>query len=120
MFAILEQGKDTSRKPVDKAIHRIATNPLYPWSIKEVVAEAGCSREHFTRVFHERFDQSPADWLNQQRVKHALYLLGNTFMTVSDIAIQAGFSSTHTMARLIKQDTGKAPSQLRAADLIAK
>ncbi len=113
MFSVLEQAKNTDRKPVDKAIHKIISNPLYPWSIKEVVKDAGCSREHFTRIFTERFSQSPADWLNQQRVKHALYLLGHTNMSVQDIAIQAGFSSTHTMARQIKQETGQAPSQLR-------
>ena len=114
MFSILEQGKHVGRKPVDRAIHRIVNNPLYPWSIKKVVSESGCSREHFTRVFQERFQHSPADWLNQQRIKHAIYLLQHTDMSVGDIALQSGFSSTHTMARLIRQDTGQSPSHLRA------
>ena len=113
MFSILEQGKHSGRKPVDRAIHRVVNNPLYPWSIKSVVADSGCSREHFTRVFQERYQHSPADWLNKQRVKHAIYLLQHTFMTVADIAVQSGFSSTHTMARLIRQETGSSPSQIR-------
>lgn len=116
LFVILDQAKDVARKPVDKAIHRIVTNPLYPWSIKSVVKDCGCSREHFTRIFSERFSASPADWLNQQRVKHALYLLSHTSMSVADIATQAGFSSTHTMARQVKQESGLAPSQIRSAD----
>lgn len=114
MFSVLEEAKDTDRRPVDKAIHRVISNPLYPWSLKEVVKEVGCSREHFTRSFGERFGQSPADWLNQQRVRHALHLLQHSSLTIQEVAEQAGFSSTHTMARQLKRETGRAPSQLRS------
>lgn len=113
LYDLREQGRDVLRKPVDKAIHRLLHNPCYPWSIKELVQELGCSREHFTRVFIERFQASPADWLNQQRLKQALYLLEQSNIPIQDVARQSGFSSTHTMARLIRQETALSPSAYR-------
>ena len=102
-----------TQSPVERAIDDLLANPAAPWSLKEVADEHGVSREHLTRAFLGRIGQPPATWLNQARVTKASHLLGQTDIAIADIAEQAGFSSTHTMARLIKEATGHSPSHYR-------
>lgn len=102
-----------TQSPVERAIDDLLANPAAPWSLKEVADEHGVSREHLTRAFLGRIGQSPAAWLNQARIAKARHLLGQSDIGMSDIAIQAGFSSTHTMARLIKEATGLSPRLYR-------
>ncbi|MFA7256261.1 MAG: hypothetical protein WC047_01615, partial [Kiritimatiellales bacterium] len=47
LIRVLDRYRSASRTPVDQALTRLRANPLYPWSLKELVAEEGCSREHF-------------------------------------------------------------------------
>lgn len=102
-----------TQSPVERAIDDLLANPAAPWSLKEVADVHGVSREHLTRAFLGRIGQPPATWLNQARITKACHLLGQTDIAIGDIAVQAGFSSTHTMARLIKETTGHAPSHYR-------
>ncbi len=99
--------------PVEQAIDDLCAKPAAAWSLKEVAERHGISREHLTRAFLARVGQSPAAWLNQARVAKACHLLGQTDIELSDVAVQAGFSSAHTLARLIKQATGLSPRLYR-------
>jgi AraC-like DNA-binding protein len=100
-------------KPVDQALARLRDNPYYPWSIKELVEEEGCSREHFFRAFRERYKTTPSVWLGQQRAKQARYLLQTTRLTVEDIALQCGFSGAHSLARTLRRIYQQGPTGLR-------
>lgn len=106
----------SQQAPVERAIDDLLANPAAPWSLKEVAERHGVSREHLTRAFLGRVGQPPATWLNQARVSKALHLLRQTDIPVRDVVQQAGFSSTHTMARLVKEATGRAPSHFREED----
>ncbi len=113
LMRLLDQYSSRFRKPVDQALARLRANPFYPWSLKELVAEEGCSREHFSRVFNERYQTTPAAWLSQQRVEHARYLLQTTHLTVEDIAQQCGLSGSHSLARALRRIYQKGPRAIR-------
>ena len=99
--------------PADRALARMRNNPYYPWSIKELVAEEGCSREHFFRVFRMRYKTTPAAWLTQRRAEQARYLLQTTRLTVEDIAQQCGLSGAHGLARILRRIYQQGPNELR-------
>jgi len=102
-----------AQSPVERAIDELLRNPTYPWSLKRLADQYGCSREHFTRVFRRRVGQSPGSWLAQERQRRALHLLRHTNLPVAVIAEQSGYSSTHTLARQVRTLTGFSPRTLR-------
>lgn len=99
---------------VDRAIDGMLANPLFPWSLKEIARAHACTREHLTRRFKQRIGSSPADWLNRQRLAVAKHLLVSSGLSMTAVAEQAGFASTHTMARQLKADSGCSPRAYRA------
>jgi AraC-like DNA-binding protein len=102
-----------TQSPVERAIDELLADPAAPWSLKSLAERHDISREHLTRVFQQRLGQPPGAWLNQERVAKAMQLLRLTDISVRDVAMQAGFSSTHTLARQIKDRTGCSPLQIR-------
>ena len=113
LIRLLDQYNGRFQTPVDWAVDRLRANPFYPWSLKELAEEEGCSREHFSRVFRERYQTTPAAWLSQQRVGHARHLLQTTSFTVEDIAHQCGFSGAHGLARTLRRIDQKGPRAIR-------
>ena len=113
LIRLLDQYSELSSTPVEQALARMRANPLYPWSLKELVAEEGCSREHFCRVFKERYKTTPAAWLSQQRTAHARYLLQTTQLTSDEIASQCGFSGPHGLARTLRRVYQCGPQAVR-------
>jgi AraC-like DNA-binding protein len=103
--------------PAERALARMRNNPYYPWSIKELTEEAGCSREHFFRVFKEHYQTTPSVWLSQQRAAQARYLLLTTRLTVEDVALQCGFSGAHGLARTLRRIYQQSPKELRAPSI---
>lgn len=101
--------------PVQRAIAKLVENPLHNWSLKELASEAGCTRDHLTRVFTVRFGLGPKEWLLAQRVSHAIKLLGETNLPVQEIARQTGAGSPHTLIRLVSRATGLSPTEYRTA-----
>ena len=116
VILLISNARERERQtlsPVELAIDELMANPAAPWSLKALADRHAISREHLTRVFQQRLGQPPGAWLNQQRVSKALHLLRQTDISIKDVAIQAGFSSTHTLARQIRETTGEGPLQTR-------
>ncbi len=109
----LAEQTEARSSPVREALARLAENPLHPWSLKELAREAGCSRDHLTRVFQEQFGRPPKAWLNERRTEQALILLESTVLPVAAIARQAGLGSAHALARLVRDRTGLSPRAYR-------
>lgn len=107
------RGKET-RPPVERAIDDILRNPTFPWSIKEIAARHGCSREHLSRLFSDRVGVSPVTYLLQERTRRAVELLRDSNLTVAEIVTRSGFPSTSALARSVRVETGLSPRALRA------
>lgn len=113
LFAHAERQLDEALSPVQRAVQQLLREPTRPWSLKQLAQEYDCSREHLTRVFHESVGQSPAAYLAQARLRKAMHLLTETNLPLADVAEQAGFAHVHTLARQVRQATGKPPSAHR-------
>lgn len=120
LFAQAESGFSGRISAVNLAIHRIASSPFYPWNLKYLAAECGCSREHLTREFTARYGVSPRQYLIQHRTERALYLLQHTALPLSAVASQSGFPNTSALARQIQIATGKSPKKHRPVQHIDK
>lgn len=82
-------------------------------SLEEVASFAGFSKFHFSRLFKQFTNVSFYKYVNQQRIAHAEELLSNPDLSVTQIAIQCGFSSTSSFIRMFKQLKNCTPTDFR-------
>jgi len=109
MLAIYREQLAGSRgnDPVGYGRHLIENRFRSPTSLKEVIAAVGMSREHFTRVFTERYGESPGGYLRRLRLEHARLLARTSTMPVEDLAPACGFASAQTFRRAYQRQFGR-------------
>lgn len=70
------------------------------------------------RTVHNVFEQhgsTPAAFIRERRLDRTRYLLENTRIPLSDIAVMCGFGELSTFSRAFRRSSGVAPSQHRRA-----
>lgn len=75
---------------------------------------SGFSKYHFTRLFKQYTDSTFYDYLIYRRIKAAEELLANPELSITEIALQSGFSSISTFNRIFRQKKGCTPSEYRS------
>jgi AraC-like DNA-binding protein len=113
LFAGERQAHARTQSPVERALDDLLRSPTSPWSLKQLAERHGVSREHFTRMFHSRLGEAPAHYLARVRRQRAMELLAQTALPVAEVARQAGYASTHTMARQVRLFSGLSPRAIR-------
>ena len=77
------------------------------------VHRLGCSDRHLRRAFSEEFKVSPVQYLQTCRLLLAKNLLTDTALTVTDVAMAAGFGSLRRFNDLFKKQYRLSPTGLR-------
>jgi len=104
------------REPIQTAIHICQTRFREPLGVKELAAETGLTREHFSRLFAQATQSSPARFLRQLRVEAAQQLISQHSISLKEVALRCGFPSAKAMNRALAetpQPTKKPFSQKR-------
>ena len=113
LFEFAQHRQQQRQTPVQRAIDAILARPAQPWSLQEIAHRFGCTREHLSRCFYEQRGQWPASYIAEARLHRAMQLLRDTTLPVSDIAKQAGFGTTHSLARCVRDAAGCSPTAYR-------
>lgn len=87
--------------------------------LEDLAAEAKLSPFYFARLFKQSVGVSPLAYLTQLRMEKACALLENTGLSVTEIAIEVGYSSSQSLSRTFLRHQNKTPSEYRrvACDL---
>lgn len=81
----------------------------------EMISEStGFSKYHFSRLFKQYTGFTFCDYLCHRRIKVAEELLARPDLSVTEVALQAGFPSISTFNRLFKQYKNCTPSEYRS------
>jgi AraC-like DNA-binding protein len=81
--------------------------------MKEVAAQAGMSREHFTRLFAREMGCGPAAFLRRIRVEAAARLLRTTELPVAEAAFRSGWASATKLDLFFRRRYGVSPREYR-------
>ena len=81
--------------------------------VGKLAAMVCMSPQSFAPAFKRAFKTSPAQYVLQERVKWACWLLANTNARIAAVAAETGFSSQSHLTTVLKRRTGKTPDELR-------
>lgn len=82
-------------------------------SLDDIAKIAGFSKYHFTRLFKQFTNNTFYKYLNQKRIETALILLADPSISITDVAMQSGFTNSSTFIRVFKSEKGCTPTEFR-------
>lgn len=91
----------------------IRADPSRRWTVAELADRASLSRAQFVRRFTAHTGLPPVRYLIQARIARAEELLGETSMSVTQVAATLGYPDVAYFSRQYRSCTGRAPSRLR-------
>jgi AraC family transcriptional regulator len=96
---------------VNRALDHIVRNLAQPLRLEDV-SEAACfSPFHFHRIFKGLLGETLNQFVKRQRLERALYLMSHApRRSLTDVALDCGFSSSSDFSRSFKQRYGVPPS----------
>ena len=107
------QGGDAVAQAVDY-IHRHCAERI---TISELSAMLGMSNSSFSHSFKRETGFSPYDYLINQRINQAKYLLWAHDLSVGEIAEKVGFNSPANFIKKFREKMGMTPAQFRKTEL---
>jgi len=96
-----------------QAIEYIDTHLDRELSLDRIAKVINISPTYFASLFKRATGISPHQYVIKQRVERAKLLLSKTDLSISDIALQVGFSSQSHLTQQFKRMTGITPKQVR-------
>jgi len=91
----------------------IETNISAPLSLEELAREACLSRFHFSRLFKSHVGIGPKQFILTLRINRAIALLRSLDLTITTVALRAGFNELGEFTRQFRKFTGLTPSAFR-------
>lgn len=100
---------DSLRKSV-KYIHAHIGERI---SLDDLCTLINVTPQHLIRLFKRGLGMSPVEYINHVKVSHAIQLLGQSNLTVEEIAYKLGFSNPSYFSRVFRKHNGNAPNEER-------
>lgn len=91
----------------------IDKNYMYDISLDSLASLAGYSKYHFSRIFKKESSYTFIELVKRRRIKAASVMLLEANLSITDIAMQSGFSSLTTFNRVFKEIKGCTPSDFK-------
>ena len=85
-----------------------------PWSLADLSRAAGLSVYHLCRAFRQVTGRTIHQYREALRLRESLDALQRETRSITDIALDAGFSSHSHFTAAFRREFGRTPSQVRA------
>jgi len=114
---VINENEYLARKKISQRMSRlfsyIDANYQYPIRLSEVAETEGITPTHLSHFFTENFGVSFQQYLSNIRFEHAVRLMDNQSMSISDIAAASGFSDLKYMTQMFVRRFGCKPKEFR-------
>lgn len=97
-----------------RAKDRMDGAPDEAWPIYRLAQESAVSVAYFAREFKKAFGLPPHRYLLSRRIERAAGLLRDSDLSITEIALQTGWTSLGTFGRIFRDITCESPGELRA------
>ena len=99
--------------PMKQLIARVHADPGANWSNERMAQVAKMSMSQMHQRFRLMFEMSPQVWLTDLRLQEAQRWLRGTSLTISEIALRAGFSDQASLTRAMQRVRATTPAVYR-------
>lgn len=96
---------------LERAIEYVELHYQENFKILDLAMECHMSETHFRRVFQEKMNMTPVEYVNFVRVKKACELIDKTDISMEDVAERVGFVTPSTFNRNFRRIIGTSPYQ---------
>ncbi len=103
-------GKNNSLQ-LENAIEYVERNYPNNFKIADLANECHMSETHFRRVFQEKMNMTPVEYVNFVRIKKSCELIDKTDISMEDVAEKVGFITPSTFNRNFRRIIGTSPYQ---------
>jgi AraC-like DNA-binding protein len=83
------------------------------FAIRELAAEFRLSPAYLQRLFKSETGICMGEWLCEQRLRRAAYLLANSFLSIKEITHAIGYEHTSSFVRAFERRFLQAPARYR-------
>jgi AraC family transcriptional regulator len=83
-------------------------------TLEQLAAEAGISKYHFTRLFHQKLGKTPFRFLTEIRLAAARRMLVTTDLRAGEIALACGYSAASYFTIAFTARYGTPPLRFRS------
>ncbi len=81
---------------------------------EEIAKQSAISPHHFHRMFALVFNETPGQYLSRKRLGWAVDLMiSEPTLTVTEVALEAGFSSSQALAKALKRSLGLTAKEIK-------
>lgn len=108
--AIRTSGRNGTLQ-LENAIGYVEQNYANNFKIADLANECHMSETHFRRVFQEKMNMTPIEYVNFVRIKKACELIDKTDISMEDVAQRVGFITPSTFNRNFRRIIGTSPYQ---------
>lgn len=104
---------DEKKNAVSMVIELIEDHMECKLKLEEIAKRAGYSKFHLNRIFYEQTGRSIYQYIRDRRLTEAARKLETTDAAITDIALEACYSSQQAFTQAFKQFYGCPPKQYR-------
>jgi transcriptional regulator GlxA family with amidase domain len=95
------------------ALRLMHISPNHPWTVEELARAAAVSRSTLAQRFTTLIGEPPMQYLQGWRIQLAKHLLGQTNLSLMEIAQRTGYESQAAFSRAFKRSVGRPPAAWR-------
>ena len=108
---------DTSRNHREQIVHQVRYKVQGIWAqpidFKKLAEENNVSYVWLRKAFKEVMGVAPGQYHLNLKIDKATQLLGESSLSISEVAYQTGFESSFYFSRIFRKKTGQSPSEYR-------
>jgi signal transduction histidine kinase/AraC-like DNA-binding protein/ABC-type sugar transport system substrate-binding protein len=105
-----------TQQVVRRAMAYVHTHYAEQVSLKEIATHVGLSEQHLIRSFRKEIGITPIDYLKRYRIRKAKALLELGNQSITEVALEVGFSDSSYFARVFRGEVGVSPSAYRRGE----
>jgi AraC-like DNA-binding protein len=98
---------------VRQAMAYIHTHYSEPISRTDLARHVALSDDHLTFCFRKELGVTPIAYLNRYRVNQAKQLLADPGKSITEVALEVGFSDSGYFSRVFRREVGLSPKAYR-------
>lgn len=112
-YSNLENSAAQPLLRLGRVIGHLQENYAEELTLDELASVACMSRRSLTREFKRAMNCTPIEYLLRLRIHHAIELLSNDSLSITEVAFRVGFQDSNYFTRQFRAITGANPREMR-------